>query len=109
MAEEKEGRNRMQKERCEFTILIPDIIEKVTGTESELYLSKEALFPPGYMDYLVEVLNVNQRLAAVVGETEVWRLAKQQLGRLWDSTGKSGGKVMEVWKNGKIVGVVVSK
>ncbi len=122
----------MERERHEFSILAPDVVEKVTGTgagEVELYLSRETLFPPGYMEYLIEVLKVNQHLVAALGvnqvpeewlsvlaeetdkkkeEAKIWRLANLQLERLWNKNGNTA-KVLEVRRDREIIGVVMRR
>lgn len=108
----------MERERHEFSILAPDVVEKVTGTgagEVELYLSRETLFPPGYMEYLIEVLKVNQHLVAALGVNQVpeeWlsvlaeetdkKKKKQKYGGLLTYSLKDYGTKMEIqrkcWK-----------
>ena len=50
------------KKRRKFAVLAPEIVEQIAGMKAgapELYLSSHALFPSGYMEYLMEVLSIN--------------------------------------------------
>lgn len=111
------------KKRRKFAVLAPEIVEQIAGMKAgapELYLSSHALFPSGYMEYLMEVLSINRHLSVVsgekteaddrVGEAEVWRIAKEQIQKLLEQCGRSErktGQVLEVRRDGEIVGLVV--
>lgn len=60
------------EKRHKFTVLAPEIVEQIAGMKAgapELYLSSHALFPSGYMEYLMEVLSINRHLCVYSGET----------------------------------------
>lgn len=111
------------KKRRKFAVLAPEIVEQIAGMKAgapELHLSSHALFPSGYMEYLMEVLSINRHLSVVsgekteaddrVGEAEVWRIAKEQIQKLLEQCGRSErktGQVLEVRRDGEIVGLVV--
>ena len=109
--------------RRKFTVLAPEIVEQIAGMKAgapELYLSSHALFPSGYMEYLMEVLSINRHLSAVsgekaeaddwAGEAEVWRLVKEQIQEVLErcrESGEKSGQVLEVRRDGKVVGLLV--
>lgn len=109
--------------RRKFTVLAPEIVEQIAGMKAgapELYLSSHALFPPGYMEYLMEVLSINRHLSVVsgekteaddwAGEAEVWRLVKEQIQEVLErcrESGEKSGQVLEVRRDGKVVGLLV--
>lgn len=111
------------KKRRKFTVLVPEIVEQIAGMKAgapELYLSSHALFPVGYMEYLMEVLSINRHLCVYSGETvkldepveeaDVWELVKEQVRKLLEgSEGSEGeaGQVLEVRRDGEGVGLVV--
>lgn len=108
------------KKRRKFTVLAPEIVEQIAGMKAgapELYLSSHALFPSGYMEYLMEVLSINRHLSVVsgekteaddwAGEAEVWRLVKEQIQEMCGGVEKKACQVLEVRRDGKIVGLVV--
>lgn len=111
------------KKRRKFTVLAPEIVEQIAGMKAgapELYLSSHALFPSGYMEYLMEVLSINRHLSVVsgekteaddwAGEAEVWELVKEQVHELLEGRAGSEGKagqVLEVRRDGEVVGLVV--
>lgn len=109
--------------RRKFTVLAPEIVEQIAGMKAgapELYLSSHALFPSGYMEYLMEVLSINRHLSVVsgekaeaddwAGEAEVWRLVKEQIQEVLErcrESGEKSGQVLEVRRDGKVVGLLV--
>lgn len=111
------------KKRRKFTVLAPEIVEQIAGMKAgapELYLSSHALFPSGYMEYLMEVLSINRHLCVysdetvkpdeAVEEADVWELVKEQVRKLLEgSEGSEGeaGQVLEVRRDGEVVGLVV--
>ena len=110
------------KKRRKFTVLAPEIVEQIAGMKAgapELYLSSHALFPSGYMEYLMEVLSVNRHLCVYSGETvkpdepveeaDVWELVKEQVRKLLEGSEeeRERGQVLEVRRDGRIVGLVV--
>lgn len=111
------------KKRRKFTVLAPEIVEQIAGMKAgapELYLSSHALFPSGYMEYLMEVLSINRHLCVYSGETiktdepvkgaDVWELVKEQVHELLEGRAGSEGKagqVLEVRRDGEVVGLVV--
>lgn len=108
------------KKRRKFTVLAPEIVEQIAGMKAgapELYLSSHALFPSGYMEYLMEVLSINRHLSVVsgekteaddwAGEAEVWRLVKEQIQEMCGGVEEKACQVLEVRRDGKIVGLVV--
>lgn len=104
------------EKRHKFTVLAPEIVEQIAGMKAgapELYLSSHALFPSGYMEYLMEVLSINRHLSVVsgekteaddwAGEAEVWELVKEQVHELLEGRAGSEGKagqVLEVRRDG---------
>lgn len=109
----------MEKRR-KFTVLAPGIIEqlaKMKAGEPELYLSARMLFPSGYMEYLTEVLSINRHLSVTLGEkteaddwageAEVWRLVKEQIQEMCGGVEEKACQVLEVRRDGRIVGLVV--
>lgn len=109
----------MEKRR-KFTVLAPEIVEQIAGMKAgapELYLSSHALFPSGYMEYLMEVLSINRHLSVVlgekteaddhVGEAEVWRLVKEQIQEMCGGVEEKECQVLEVRRDGGVVGLVV--
>lgn len=109
----------MEKRR-KFAVLAPEIVEQIAGMKAgapELYLSSHALFPSGYMEYLMEVLSINRHLSAVsgekteaddwAGEAEVWRLIKEQIQEMCGGVEEKACQVLEVRRDGEIVGLVV--
>lgn len=108
------------EKRHKFTVLAPEIVEQIAGMKAgapELYLSSHALFPSGYMEYLMEVLSINRHLSVVsgekteaddwAGEAEVWRLVKEQIQEMCGGVEEKACQVLEVRRDGKIVGLVV--
>lgn len=108
------------KKRRKFAVLAPEIVEQIAGMKAgapELYLSSHALFPSGYMEYLMEVLSINRHLSVVsgekteaddrVGEAEVWRIAKEQIQEMCGGVEEKACQVLEVRRDGEIVGLVV--
>lgn len=109
----------MEKRR-KFTVLAPEIVEQIAGMKAgapELYLSSHALFPSGYMEYLMEVLSINRHLSVVsgekteadawAGEAEVWRLVKEQIQEICGGVEEKACQVLEVRRDGEVVGLVV--
>lgn len=109
----------MEKRR-KFTVLTPDIIEQLAKMKAgtpELYLSVHMLFPSGYMEYLMEVLNINRHLSVVsaeetqtdggAGEAKVWELVKEQIQEMCRGVEEKACQVLEVRRDGEIVGLVV--
>lgn len=109
----------MEKRR-KFTVLAPEIVEQIAGMKAgapELYLSSHALFPSGYMEYLMEVLSINRHLSVVsgekteaddwAGEAEVWRLVKEQIQEICGGVEEKVCQVLEVRRDGEVVGLVV--
>lgn len=109
----------MEKRR-KFTVLAPKIVEQIAGMKAgapELYLSSHALFPSGYMEYLMEVLSINRHLSVVsgekteagdwAGEAEVWRLVKEQIQEICGGVEEKACQVLEVRRDGEVVGLVV--
>lgn len=107
---------RMRK-RENYTILTPEIVTKISEIKPgapELYLSSQTIFPPGYMEYLTEVLRVNQHLpvfsgevCGTIGNIEVWRVVKEQIREVCRANVENVCEVQEVRQNGEVVGVVV--
>ena len=108
------------KKRHKFTVLAPEIVEQIAGMKAgapELYLSFHALFPSGYMEYLMEVLSINRHLCVYSGETikpdepveeaDVWELVKEQVRKLLEGSEGKEGQVLEVRRDGEAVGLVV--
>lgn len=111
------------KKRRKFTVLAPEIVEQIAGMKvgaPELYLSSHALFPSGYMEYLMEVLSINRHLCVYSGETvkpdepvkeaDVWELVKEQVRKFLEGCAGSEGErvqVLEVRRDGEVVGLVV--
>lgn len=108
------------EKRHKFTVLAPEIVEqiaKMKAGEPELYLSSHALFPSGYMEYLMEVLSINRHLSVILGrkteaddwagEAEVWRLVKEQIQEMCGGVEEKACQVLEVRRDGRIVGLVV--
>lgn len=108
------------EKRHKFTVLAPEIVEQIAGMKAgapELYLSSHALFPSGYMEYLMEVLSINRHLSVVsgekteasdwAGEAEVWRLVKEQIQEMCGGVEEKACQVLEVRRDGEIVGLVV--
>lgn len=108
------------KKRRKFTVLAPEIVEQIAGMKAgapELYLSSHALFPSGYMEYLMEVLSINRHLSVVsgektkaddwAGEAEVWRLVKEQIQEICGGVEEKACQVLEVRRDGEVVGLVV--
>lgn len=108
------------EKRHKFTVLAPEIVEQIAGMKAgapELYLSSHALFPSGYMEYLMEVLSINRHLSVVsgekteaddwAGEAEVWRLVKEQIQEMCGGIEEKACQVLEVRRDERIVGLVV--
>lgn len=108
------------KKRHKFTVLAPEIVEQIVGMKAgapELYLSSHALFPLGYMEYLMGVLSINRHLSVVsgekteaddwAGEADVWRIAKEQIQEMCGGVEEKACQVLEVRRDGEIVGLVV--
>lgn len=108
------------EKRHKFTVLAPEIVEQIAGMKAgapELYLSSHALFPSGYMEYLMEVLSINRHLSVVsgekteaddwAGEAEVWKLVKEQIQEMCGGVKEKACQVLEVRRDGEIVGLVV--
>lgn len=104
----------------EFIIVPDDLIEKLAagkGVRNGDYISKENIFPDGYLEYLERVLNVNRKNPAFsypyieeepIGERGIFTILVRQLKALKADGEKCFGEIrLIMYLNGEVRGIVV--